>query len=791
MNNFEGEQFLHGMDSTLHTSVPVEHSQSQRPPSERSQRPREKISSWLRVIERTHGHDDPIVQERIKASYHKRYVIKPGNFPDAYFTRQQENARRQGLGDIEITEEMRSEQIGMAIENQKRSLDIWIDYLLSSDSSYMPTWVKYWVFTGMVKLGGYDKEKRVFHPRRIHTVSAFPELNREALALAVELIQTKVREPEIQGERDRILASSNFGKYYAYAIDKVIPTGDNSNELLNTEGEWVKWKQGSDYGQLVDSLRGMGTGWCTANDVVARKQLESGDFHIYYTKDKEGQLTMPRIAIRMKGGHIAEIRGIDNDQNIDPYILGVLDEKLEEFGEEGELYKEKVSDMRLLTSISDKVDNGEPLSIEELRFLYEIDRQIIGFGYVKDPRIFEIIERRNIREDLSLIFGCREDQISLTAEEAISGDIRYHHGELYLGNLESAEGLQLPEIVGGSLDLRNLISAEGVQLPESVGGDLDLGNLESAEGLQLPESVEGGLYLSSLESAEGLQLPESVGGGLYFGNLSSAKGLQLPERVVGNLDFGNLESVEGLQLPESVGGGLYFGNLSSAKGLQLPEHVGGNLSLGNLESAEGLQLPESVGWNLELSNLESAEGLQLPEIVGGELNLSNLRSAEGLRLPESVGGGLDLGSLESAEGLQLPKHVGGDLNLGNLESAEGLQLPEHVGRNLDLRHLRSAKGVRFPKNVGWNLGLGSLESAEGVQLPESVGWNLDLRHLRSAKEVRFPGNVGGNLNLSRLESAEGLRFPEHVGGSIYLFSLKSTEGLNLLRIRKGEFALVN
>jgi len=54
-------------------------------------------------------------------------------------------------------------------------------------------------------------------------------------------------------------------------------------------------------------------------------------------------------------------------------------------------------------------------------------------------------------------------------------------------NLTSAEGLTLPQPVGGDLDPRGLTSAEGLTLPESVGGDLDLRGLTSAEGLTLPE----------------------------------------------------------------------------------------------------------------------------------------------------------------------------------------------------------------------------------------------------------------------------------------------------------------
>ena len=79
MKNF-GEQFLHKDNQKLHTSQPVEHEKTRKKlkGEEISQKPADKISDWLNVIEKTHmGHrDDPMVLERIKASYHKQYVIK-------------------------------------------------------------------------------------------------------------------------------------------------------------------------------------------------------------------------------------------------------------------------------------------------------------------------------------------------------------------------------------------------------------------------------------------------------------------------------------------------------------------------------------------------------------------------------------------------------------------------------------------------------------------------------------------------------------------------------------------
>jgi hypothetical protein len=94
---------------------------------------------------------------------------------------------------------------------------------------------------------------------------------------------------------------------------------------------------------------------------------------------------------------IGEIRGIAPNQNMDPYIMPALEEKLKEFGSEGELYKKRVEDMKTLTGIWERNRNEEILNTSDLRFLYEIDKKINGFGYNEDPRIKEILSRRDIK----------------------------------------------------------------------------------------------------------------------------------------------------------------------------------------------------------------------------------------------------------------------------------------------------------------------------------------------------------------------------------------------------------
>jgi len=610
-----------------------------------SQKPQEQIQNYLDRFNEILQREDTDKKQRgidaFKKISHDKFVIKPENIPYRAFELEQDIAEQQGHGRPEITQEFKERKIDEIIGTQEKSLDRWTDYLSSEDAMY-PDWIKYWAFRSMLEMGKFNKGKEKFEKRTKDTVAPFPPLNPRALAQVSDLMQKKAKKEDLEIEDEefqKLLQTENFAKIYAYVL-KNLPEFSEKG-LENIEGEWVKYEQGSDHMPLVESLEGYPLEWCTAGEDVAKTQLEGGDFYVYYSKDSEGNNKIPRLAIRMNGkNEIGEIRGIEKDQNIDQYIQPVLDEKLEEFGSEGEAYKTKSADMKRMTEITQKYRDGQELTREDLRFVYEVDKPIEGFGYGKDPRIKEVIDDRDIRSDLVFVLDVQPEEISLTREEALSGNIKFHYGDLDLSGLNSAEGLKLPETVNGYLDLSGLTSAEGVKLPETVNGDL---------------------YLRSLTSAEGLKLPEILNGDLDLRGLTSAEGLKLPETVNGDLDLRGLTSAEGLKLPETVNGGLYLGGLTSAEGLKLPETLNGYLDLSGLTSAEGLELPETVNGYLYLNGLTSAEGLKLPETVNGYLNLNGLTSAEGLKLPETVNGDLYLNNLTSAEKEKLrqkyPQHA--------------------------------------------------------------------------------------------------------------------------------------
>ena len=59
-----------------------------------------------------------------------------------------------------------------------------MNYLLSSDADQYPVWVRYWSFERMLKLGVFNDETGKFSKRTASTITAFAELNQEAMPMS-------------------------------------------------------------------------------------------------------------------------------------------------------------------------------------------------------------------------------------------------------------------------------------------------------------------------------------------------------------------------------------------------------------------------------------------------------------------------------------------------------------------------------------------------------------------------------------------------------------------------------
>lgn len=361
-------------------------------------------------------------------------------------------ARELGFDDHYGEEQM--EQLGeITVTDLEKSLDQWISYLSDANEPY-PVWFRYYAFRNIIDLGDYDKDKGEFTNRSQGSTRLFPDIDRGALAYVeqmieaakdpamIERLQRAQREaangniPQdqlITQEKAESFAKLSFAKQYAEAIKQA---GEITPEMrAETRGKWVKYQQGTDPTALWASLQNKGTPWCTKGFGTAQTQLEGGDFYVYYTLDKQGNATIPRLAIRMEGHDriSPDVRGVaDSQQNVEGNMMEILDEKLKEFGPEAERFKKASADTKMLTAIYNKSKQGESLTKDELVFLYEINQPIEGFGYDRHPRIKELRSQRDPNQDAPIVFECEPSQIAHKPEE-ITEDTRAYIGPLFNG----------------------------------------------------------------------------------------------------------------------------------------------------------------------------------------------------------------------------------------------------------------------------------------------------------------------------------------------------------------------
>jgi len=416
------------------------------------QKPASQIQNYLDRFKEIIEHNDPVKRERgidaIKQVLLGKFVTKFDEIPNGFWQSQEQIVRERGQqADYDLSSEEKKKIWQQEIAegllgDQRASLEQWIDYLASPDSVYMPDYIKYWAFRSVTNLQEYDKEHQKFPQRSKGTVKMFPDINHEALSYVIDAVIKKQKgegfsfdqfnydlTEKARQDFKNYLQLENFAELYAWANELIQPIPKHL--LPITEGSWVKYKQGSDYIPLVQSIRGRGTGWCTAGENTAKSQLAGGDFYVFYSHNDDNQPINPRIAIRMVGNHIAEVRGIGYKQNLDPYVNDVLAAKLQEFPDR-DPYLKKEADMKRLTEVERKSVSNQELSKEDLIFLYEINGIIEGFGYQKDPRVDELRSGRNLNEDMLVVFDCIQDQIAHSPTE-IRPDTKAFVGKLEAG----------------------------------------------------------------------------------------------------------------------------------------------------------------------------------------------------------------------------------------------------------------------------------------------------------------------------------------------------------------------
>ena len=466
-----GSSFLHERNPNFHTSQEVEsvldylRAGGEHIPNE----PADKIYAHLGFLANREYVNDGILtgdQSSIDRQISLN-VIDASDVPEGYFELQRRIAREQGHGDVTIAQDMRRALTEAVQADQRVGLGKWVEYLGGNDGDYLD-WFKSYTFSSVTKLGNYDKEKGEFLKRSKGTTAAYPELNREALAYVYDVLnKSRVQGEQVNGgakdeQLQKHLKSGNFGKLYAHAVMEVTP--DSPELRKDIRGSWTKFKQTDDprtARRLSGSLQGHGTGWCTAGESTANIQLQGGDFYVYYTRDEDGKDTVPRVAIRMQEGTVAEVRGINTAQELESEMADITSEQLTDLPG-GEEYIRKAQDMKRLTAIEKKIgaNPDAELTSEELRFLYELDHEIEGFGYEEDPRVKEIRTMRGDRD---------KPELARILPESIREQLRgaFMAYSIVAGQLKTEDALGKPESGVSAQELEHLFALKDKEWQEN------------------------------------------------------------------------------------------------------------------------------------------------------------------------------------------------------------------------------------------------------------------------------------------------------------------------------------
>ena len=304
--------------------------------------------------------------------------------------------------------------IGEVRKTQLADIQTWVNYL-SSRPDY-PIEFKYYVLNNVLKSNvvsvDTDKGKVQLTKRNKSSINSFESLNAKALANVYDKPNT----------------ANKF--LYDYAMDMattiagIIP---KEKEFERTpKGTWYKFTKGD-----ADTLSSFvsDTPWCTGSYSTAKNQLNGGDFYVFNPINSE---VNEKIAIRMNGDDIGEIRGTLNGQDLKDSSSSILDSFIKKRlpGQERSLNKLKY--LKLRSEFKANTDLFmDPIRLREYIVYSKYNDSYGGDDFSRDHmdsinKGVDIIKQNTIK-DVSKKLGLSNDaaEIEMIVEDHYSNPLDY------------------------------------------------------------------------------------------------------------------------------------------------------------------------------------------------------------------------------------------------------------------------------------------------------------------------------------------------------------------------------
>ena len=411
----------------------------------------------------------PNVEARIWQSAINELLIHKQDIPESYWRQQQQILRDNGNGNMELDDDSRHEHAEQLINAQRTSAESWATYLEQTGEQY-PLWFKFYAWDGMSKLGKFDKVKGKFRKRDATTIAPYPQLNPAALAKTFDsLEQTFDGKTPDDPKLAELAKSGNFNSLYTHNLleqKAIIPTPENPEDI---HGEWRHYT--SDDVEAI-TRAAEGTTWCIEGERMASSYTQSGgSFYLFHLQDTETNSLSPTAAASIRvdsGGNVAEVSGLKGgeSQYVEDALIPEVMAKVASLPG-GERYQVAFEDKQKLIVMDRKYQNGEDFSLDEIKFLYELDRKILYIDtYAEDPRPEEFKKDKKkhadrLREEYSLIdvqFITQSSNIEINVDRALEAGVTANIIVCKLGYFNLADNLDKLLAAGATIDVDELVN---------------------------------------------------------------------------------------------------------------------------------------------------------------------------------------------------------------------------------------------------------------------------------------------------------------------------------------------
>jgi hypothetical protein len=241
----------------------------------------------------------------------------------------------------------RNEYIRKYQDTQKETLAQWVSYLEQSD--YDPAFKM--LMLDAVVTSNYDYKLEKYFKRNSTTIRNMAPFDAGTLA-------------ELYGMTENKELLKTYAEIQADNASRVV----KANMMKSTkDGKWLKFAGGDNVSEAEREVNAnalsqlvQNTFWCTKTN--AKSQLDGGDFYVYVTEGTDMR-PIPRIAVRMDGSDVGELRGnASSKQDLEPEMLPVAEKFLKEeipggsgqkwldsiaFNKKAKAFAESISDKKL------------------------------------------------------------------------------------------------------------------------------------------------------------------------------------------------------------------------------------------------------------------------------------------------------------------------------------------------------------------------------------------------------------------------------------------------------------